>query len=628
MIRFYIITLVFSFFFLEVYTQNKKITQKEIDTFEIKPNTPENHQILEKMLSSDTTLTGWLYYYRKKIYYHLSNKEYDSVIYFSRKSEETTRKSVDLPYLELKQLKKIYLYLGIALIEEKNYYESTKYLLKAIEAQNNYDKEPDASDSYIYGYLASNYIKMGDKKEALSYRLKIAEDSIFMSLSENSGATYNRIGILYEYLRQGDSALYYYRKAAKIYEDYSDYAGLRSVYNNLGTLYKDNKIDSTLYFYRLSKKLLEKYPDQNYYYSKYFTLSNHAYVLIKEGQAREALEILISIKDSLNDTEKIDDEIKELKFSILDNMIEAYTQTGQFSKAIESTEEKVQVFEKFHQDFVQEKLKELEVAYNVKTKDKHIRKLRSTAEEQQIIINQKNVITTIVIMLLVLSSLLFMLFYRQRKIRSELQTVNLKQRLLRSQLNPHFIFNALNTVSSLVNKNSDKTLSYISKLANLIWKILDNSREEYVSLANELEVINDYLELQSNFSQKFDFSIKLTIDDDKERIFIPPMFIQPFIENSIEHGIKTISEGKIEIYIRIDRINQLLNFKIVDNGAGIDKSSKNKDIKGKNSVSGDILRERLVIYSKSLRKDARFVVNKGNSGVGTEVILLLPYIYE
>ena len=626
------ILLTVMFFLMKIslaVSQDKIYQQKEIDTFRITPNTPDMHEEFKKMLRTNTVLTGWLYYYRKKNYYHLSQKEYDSVLYYSEKAINVTENN-NLPRIELQQLKDIYLYTGIAQLQYGNYKESTTYLLKALDAKERFSEEPNVSDPYIYGYLASNYIKMGNKEKALYYRLQVCKDSIFMSLPVNSGATYNRIGLLYEDKNKKDSALYFYRKALKIYKKSNNYAGLRGIYNNIGSFYKENNRDSTLYYYKLSKNLLDKYPDENYYYSKYFTLSNYGYVLVNEGKPIAAIKMLSNVLDSVYAMKKVDEEVKDLSFLTIDNLIEAYINNGQPYKAIEVAREKVKIFEQFHQQILEEKLRELEISHEVKEKDKSIMKLEATTTEQRIIIHQQNVIGLVLGILIVAIIGIGALILKQRKLKAKYETVNLEQRLLRSQLNPHFIFNALNTVSSLVHKQSDHTISYINKLAGLIRLILKNSREEFVSLQDELKSIENYLQLQSNFSQKFSYVINIDSTIDTENIFIPPMFIQPFIENSIAHGLRGVDKGNIKIDIEINSTDKLMHCKIIDNGIGVTKSLEVKNRNGAEygSFSGKILKERLTIYSRSLNRKADYTVKNVERGKGTEVDLSLPFIEE
>ena len=122
---------------------------------------------------------------------------------------------------------------------------------------------------------------------------------------------------------------------------------------------------------------------------------------------------------------------------------------------------------------------------------------------------------------------------------------NLQQRLLLSQMTPHFLFNSLNVISHLVDKNDEKTIPYVHKLANLYRQILNNSRDEFVEFEEEVKLIENYLAVQSNFSANFEYECNYDELGNTEGVLIPPMLIQPFIENSIVHGFTNFEEKKI-----------------------------------------------------------------------------------
>ena len=181
-----------------------------------------------------------------------------------------------------------------------------------------------------------------------------------------------------------------------------------------------------------------------------------------------------------------------------------------------------------------------------------------------------------------------------------------------------------------MNKKSEHTLQYISKLSSLIRLILKNSREEFIIFEDELQSVEDYLELESNISQKFAYTISVSEDIDVEETFIPPMFIQPFIENSIQHGLRGVDDGFIKIALSKNEKEGLIQCLIVDNGVGITKSSefKTKVDPKHQSFSGKIIKERLQIYAKSLNKKTTFTVDHIPEGKGIEVKVILPYLID
>ncbi len=170
-------------------------------------------------------------------------------------------------------------------------------------------------------------------------------------------------------------------------------------------------------------------------------------------------------------------------------------------------------------------------------------------------------------------SLLFILYFQRKKYSTEQNALLLKQRLLRSQMNPHFIFNSLSGIQNfIVTEKSTKASIYLSKFATLVRNILDSSVKEYVTLEKEITTIENYLELQKiRYAGKFDFSIKTDDAIDPETTMIPPMLAQPFIENAIEHGIVHSEKmGQIDVEFRLE--NDVILFEVRDNGVGREKA--------------------------------------------------------
>lgn len=162
-----------------------------------------------------------------------------------------------------------------------------------------------------------------------------------------------------------------------------------------------------------------------------------------------------------------------------------------------------------------------------------------------------------------------LLFYRQRKHRYEKQSLQMQQRLLRSQMNPHFTFNILYAIQNLIKKNQETAITYLFKFSRLLRLVLENSMLNYVPLEKELESLRKYLDLQLlRFPGKFTYAITLDHLEEDDLIFIPPMLLQPFVENSIEHGFSGIDyPGKISI--TLSQIGEHLECAIEDNGRGI-----------------------------------------------------------
>ncbi len=222
-------------------------------------------------------------------------------------------------------------------------------------------------------------------------------------------------------------------------------------------------------------------------------------------------------------------------------------------------------------------------------------------------------------------------FYRQRIKQYEQREKYLviEQKLLRSQMSPHFVFNALIAIQSFIFQNNPKEAGrYLSKFAKLMRLFLQNTRQEFTLLSDEIETLENYLELQRlRFADAFDYHISYADNVNPEEIKLPPMMAQPFIENAIEHGFKGITyQGIVEVYYILK--NGALEIRITDNGIGIDQSEKHRKHK---SLATTITRERLKNLSTKNKKyslNISDLKSRLNNKTGTEVLLRVPYENE
>ncbi len=222
-------------------------------------------------------------------------------------------------------------------------------------------------------------------------------------------------------------------------------------------------------------------------------------------------------------------------------------------------------------------------------------------------------------------------FYRRK---DKLKIIELEQRLLLSQMNPHFVFNSLTAIQSYIFRNDPYMAGkYLANFSKLVRLILENSRAEYITISKEKETVTNYLELQLlRFENKFDYEIKVSPDIDLEHHLVPPMMAQPFLENAIEHGIIHLSsKGRIAISYNITEESIILE--VEDNGVGLDKSSEIGESKRTKhqSLATRITKERLrnlrKIHGKNIRMDIIDLASVSNSS-GTRVRFYIPIIIK
>jgi LytS/YehU family sensor histidine kinase len=184
----------------------------------------------------------------------------------------------------------------------------------------------------------------------------------------------------------------------------------------------------------------------------------------------------------------------------------------------------------------------------------------------------------------VLSIALFLVYRSSLQKRRANQLLALKS--LRSQMNPHFIYNSLNSVNNFISRNDERAANkYLSEFSLLMRAVMDNSKHDFVSLSNEIQILNRYLLLEhSRFGDKFDYSMEVAPDIDADNISVPPMLIQPFVENAIWHGLRYL---EIKGFLKISMLTEgdKLVVTIADNGIGRSKSEEIKTRFQKEHVS-------------------------------------------
>ncbi len=242
--------------------------------------------------------------------------------------------------------------------------------------------------------------------------------------------------------------------------------------------------------------------------------------------------------------------------------------------------------------------------------------------------NQKNILFAIVGGVLLLLTVLFFA-YKNHKIKQNLQFSELTQKLLQMQLNPHFLFNALNGIQYFIKKNdTKKSTRYISNFSGLMRNILENSVEKFISIEEDHATISDFLALQQLVHNN-SFEYEVTIDEglDAENTAIPPMFTQPFVENAIIHGVAGLSEGKIIVKYRLK--DDHIRVDIVDNGKGIYSEKKNANSLHK-SMGTSITKQRMENLLKAEKYPIELEIiseNDGNEAQGTKIMLTFPMKY-
>ncbi|MBL7911632.1 MAG: histidine kinase [Bacteroidia bacterium] len=245
------------------------------------------------------------------------------------------------------------------------------------------------------------------------------------------------------------------------------------------------------------------------------------------------------------------------------------------------------------------------------------------------LIKQKEISGLRIKILIVGSALIFILIifivfiFRQRNLKQKHMLLETEQRLNRARINPHFFFNSITTLQGIALKENDgkKIFSNLFVFSKLMRETLESTYSDLVSIKREIVFLENYISLQKlNNQNKFLFEINISDQIDEENILIPAMIIQPFIENTIEHGFSELKTGGL-ISLSFDILDNELLITIRDNGKGFQNSGSKKQ--NHTSRAMQITTDRLNLINKLHNSNARFLLSS-NSPVGTLAEIFLP----
>ncbi len=277
---------------------------------------------------------------------------------------------------------------------------------------------------------------------------------------------------------------------------------------------------------------------------------------------------------------------------------------------------------------LQEKVTELETKYQTEKKERQIELLNNenVLKNSQIKIQNLTIWGGGMFFLLVITFGIILI--HQKRKQQIFRQNELEQKLLRSQMNPHFIFNSLGAIQHFMMKNDGRKASfYLSSFSSLMRSILKNSREELITLQEEKQTLENYLQLHKlRLGDKFTFNIKVSDNLDLDFTMLPPMLVQPFVENAVIHAIEKMEENGC-ITVSFGKENDQLVINVDDNGKGIEN---NPGVQNENHISYSlqIFKERVANLKKTFGTKIFYsIVNKGSElqqNTGTLVTVKLP----
>ncbi|MFN8345104.1 MAG: tetratricopeptide repeat protein [Spirosomataceae bacterium] len=435
----------------------------------------------------------------------------------------------------------------------------------------------------------------------------------------------NNLGTYYTFTKKNEEAINMFKRALEIAYRMNDWMGAANRLNNLGNIesVKENYKAAESYFLQsieYADKLKAKKPRLN-------AMANLARIYVETDRVSEAQK---TAQEAIVLAEEVND--RDVLSKLYNTLTKSYEKQKDFSKALVYQQRKAKMQDSILNEKSLAKIQELQIRYETEKKEHQIRELHRLNQIQALEIQERNLWMALFGVSLFGVVLLTAFYARQRILKQQNQVLAINQKLLRTQINPHFFFNVLSSIQAFLLEKQDAApaVSYLSKFGKLMRSVLENSRVDFIPLSEEITTLQNYLDIQKiRFGDKFDYQIKVENSIEAEEIGIPPMLAQPFLENALEHGIKPLyDKGMIDVLVRPEKDGILLN--ITDNGIGRVRAAELTSDSGRQSLATQITQERIDVLNRQHKAKIDFIIedvlNTERQIVGTRVIFHLPLI--
>lgn len=476
----------------------------------------------------------------------------------------------------------------------KQYDKALEYYQEYLTAARELKDRPFETIALVN--IGSVYTDLDDLEQGISYfmkSLKIAEEDGNIQIET---AILNNVGRAFDKQQNYAEAMHYYQRCLTKADSSHNKNVKATVLNSIGRVYLT----------------LQQYAEAEKYSSLSLALAREIYALEYQADAWENLSIVY---------EKLHNPAKAL---------DAYKSYIQFRDSVVNDEKRAEITRK-----------ELQFAFEKKevllTAEHEKKEALAMAEiSHQRLVNNTSLAGGV--LLLLMGSFGFVLYKRRRDTLEQIKEIEFKaevmdteMKALRAQINPHFIFNSLNSISDYISKHDVQAADhYLSRFAKMMRLVLENSEQKEVALAEDLKALELYMQLESmRLNQKFTYEIKVDEAIDQENTLIPPLILQPFVENSIWHGIaKMHGEGKI--LIRIVKEGNMINCIVEDNGVGRESTEIGSRVPYKSdrkSFGVKITSARIDVINKIKKTKAAVTFSDLEKGLRVEVKLPLELIF-
>ncbi len=549
-------------------------------------------------------------------------------------SDETLIKEILEELTELgdeKRLSDAYNSYGIYFFVRSEYENALIYYQKSLDIEIELGSSPAAvaiSNSNI-GDLLSMMDRVGESIERAHESIRLLKGTI------HEVPTLYQVYInLAKYYCEKSADLTFFQPDSAVHYAKLGLAGLREINYDYGVAIAQHQLSSAILLQKnpsreqlnealemsiASVSFFKNSRDQNSYFQ---SLTSEAKARIALGEIQTPIEIgkeLISEKSTK-------------KREGYDVLVKAYSNKGDFRTSLKYYQLMTAIDDSLYKMQKTRKLEELQTKYETEKKEAEIQNLTQASSIKTLELHKQRqwiLIGGVSMLLLFASGLAFYFHSQKERVKTRTEKMEIEQRFLRSQLNPHFIFNAIGSIQSfMLQKDPIQANEYMTKFAGLMRQILAHSRQNYITLAEETKMLKNYLDLQQLYSEKeFSYTLELGEGMDEDEIMIPPMFVQPFIENAIEHGLQ---KEKGDIKVHFEMVENTISITISDNGIGISTSKQQRQATNPiyESLATSIINERIRNFNRGKIGNISLKINdilQAGKAKGTQVSIQLPF---
>lgn len=506
---------------------------------------------------------------------------------------------------------------------EKNKVQAIQICHKGISiAEKNKDTVAMAN---LYSSIGLSYFFVNDIEKALPAHLKSLELSKLSKYSFGISSALVDVGSDYVALSQFEKAIPYYLECKKYADTLKGTIYESQIYNSVAAAWWLSKQYDSAYVYSdLACRIAEKLQNKRGMAS---SLSSMARIKFLQGNINEA-HLLSEKAFAFCIESSFTAQLPDLYLLIRD----INKTTGNYSKALDAFEKYVKIKDSITDESTGRIIQYKEYAHTLEKKNAENRFLAQGNVLRDLKISRNLYMSAIFIFVLLLIIIIGVLLFRQSKIKAMHLHVLTEQKMLRAQMNPHFIFNALNSIQNLIMRSQNlQAETYLSRFSKLLRNILETGTDDGLPINQEVEILKGYLEIEAlRFDGAFNYSVQIEPELAEKNSRIPALMVQPFVENAIWHGLLPKEDNRnVDIVFKFTDNSKCICI-IDDNGIGRIESGKQSREGKKKQQALAFTTHRLALMNKAYGTNCKMTIidkyDDANRNCGTTVKIELPFI--